>query len=79
MVGASNFVFTETGSVSSRFKGDRKINHVNIKLTSSDLYDVITFGNFYSVDYKHQEPLTGLYFNQLTEVFETKTGLYLTL
>ena len=47
MVGASNFVFTETGSVSSRFKGDRKINHVNIKLTSSDLYDVITFGNFY--------------------------------
>ena len=56
-------------------KAKNNINFVRITLTSSDLYD-IEFGRSQSLNYKTLKKLSGIYADQLQDVFTQYTGLY---
>lgn len=77
MVGAYNFAKDEN-SVSFRFKGSRKANHVSIELNSSDLYNV-RIGKVGKLDYKIVDETKDAYSDMLVSLFENTTGLYLSL
>jgi hypothetical protein len=84
MTGAHNLVALESGLQFSLRKGDARdgINRVQIILTAMDDYTVI----FYKIDVRNVEnpcvtvdTVEGIYCDQLMDVFENHTGLYLTL
>jgi hypothetical protein len=81
MTGAKNFIGGEN-DLSFRLPGSGfakdGINHVRITLTPLDLYD-IEFSRVRgrSVKMLHRE--TGIYFDQLREVFRLHTGLHTSL
>jgi hypothetical protein len=79
MVGAKDFMYGE-GYVTFKFKGSRKMNVVKIQLNSMDLYDV-TFMKYSpkNLDCKTVKEFEGIYCDQLKELFENQTGLYLSL
>ena len=72
--GANNFIAEKNG-VSFRIK-NRKVNYVKITLNSMDTYDII-FGRIYGVNFSIVKELHGIYNDQLIEVFEHNTGMYL--
>lgn len=79
MIGANNFMAIDNG-VQFSFKGCKKLNKVQIVLTAADLYDV----KFYKINMRNLDnsmiPVSEsarIYFDQLVEVFEHMTGLYL--
>jgi len=77
MTGAKDFM--ATGGQSLQFKlpsrfAKHGINYVHITLTPTDLYDV-EFGKVFKLTYKVIESVSGLYFDQLQEVFTRVTGL----
>lgn len=79
MIGAKNFTYSEKdGYASFKFmKGaSNKANYIKITLTPADVYDV-EFGRIWGMDYKVISTHEGMYFDQLRELFETETGLYL--
>jgi len=81
MVGAKNFVVHNNYSgISFKFanKGARQPNYIKITLNAMDTYDV-EFGRIWGMDYKVIEKLEGIYNDQLKELFEKCTGLYLSL
>lgn len=82
MAGASDFVFFDSdggGGVMFKFKGNAKTgNKVRITLTPDDLYDV-SFSYVRGMTYKPIKDLEGVYADQLKHVFETHTGLRLSL
>ncbi len=59
-------------------KSNKGINYVKIELTVMDDY-IVTFGKIRGTDYKVIETMEGIYADQLQEVFEDVTGLYLSL
>jgi hypothetical protein len=77
MTGAKQFVAGKN-EMSFRIPGGhftkQGINHVKIKLTEMDVYDV-TFGKIRKFEYKEVKKVKGLYFDQLQEVFTQVTGL----
>lgn len=81
MIGAKNFTCyqTEEGNpyLSFRFGACRKWNTVRIELTPSDLYRV----TFYRIGkaVKESDPIDNIYAEQLKDVIENETGLYLSL
>lgn len=77
MVGAYNFA-KDKNSISFRFKGSRKMNYLKITLNSLDEYE-LEFGQVGRKSYKSVKKLDGVYCDQLIEIFEDTTGLYLTL
>jgi hypothetical protein len=79
MTGANNFAFCDKGAyVGFKFKMCKLFNYIQIKLNSMDTYDV-TFMKIWGCDIKKTEEINGVYADQLVELFETKTGLYLSL
>ncbi len=79
MVGASFSVIAEgLGGAKISFKGSRQMNLVEIRVNGMDLYDVefkqVTIKNNKSV-----KAISGIYCDQLKELFENTTGLYLSL
>ena len=72
--GAYNFAVGD-GSVMFRIK-NRKVNVVKVKLNGSDLYDV-TFGRISGTNYKVVEELKDVYAEDLIDLFERETGMYL--
>jgi len=80
MTGASNFA-AESSGVSFNFPNRKrsKGNAVRIEYNAGqDLYDM-TFYNVSIRGIKKVGSFSGLYFDQLIEIFEKQTGLYLKL
>jgi hypothetical protein len=76
MVGAYNFVAYPNG-VAFKFK-NRKVNYVKITLNGKDLYDI----QFFKLTVNSQKLIAefeDIYFDQLIDIFEKTTGMYLRL
>lgn len=81
MIGAKNFARNDrTQSVSFRFArgAKNKANYIEIKLAADDLYNV-EFGKIHGMNYRVIETLAGVYAEDLKRIFESETGLYLSL
>ncbi|OQA77035.1 MAG: hypothetical protein BWY30_01179 [Tenericutes bacterium ADurb.Bin239] len=81
MIGAKNFVRDERNyTIGFKFaaKAKNKANYCRIKLNSMDLYDV-EFISIRGVNVKTISNHNDLYADMLKNVFETETGLYLSL
>ena len=78
MVGASLFAGDDTSAMFS-FKGSRKMNKCRVTLDASDTYTVEFFKfspsklNIAPV----VEEISGVYAEMLVDIFESRTGLYL--
>ena len=93
-VGAGNFLKSEKDNwIRFRFKGYSKANMVTITLTPADLYKV-EFGKVVNKvnkeyaalgvtvktpEYKTVEVIDGVYAEDLKEIFESTTGLFLSM
>ena len=79
MTGAHNLVALGT-FLAFRLPGRGRYNYVQIELTPMDTYDV-TFSkwNFNSYEKIRETKLYDVYWDQLVELFEERTGLYTTL
>jgi len=78
MVGATQFAFDDSG-VRFSFKGCRKANKCVVELTAMDTYNL----KFYRYSptkgtCDEKQAYEGVYCDQLIELFEGYTGLYLT-
>lgn len=81
MIGAKNFIRDEENyTIGFRFaaKARNKANYCRIKLNSMDLYDV-EFISIRGVNVKTISTHNDLYADMLKSLFETETGLYLSL
>lgn len=81
MIGAKDFLSDDDGkSLVFKFKGSRHANYVKITLTPADLYAVdfkrIKRGGIEAVDVGSFD---GISADQLRELFEMTTGLYLSI
>jgi hypothetical protein len=82
MIGADSF--TKEGEESSwvafkfKAKAKNKANYIKITLNPMDTYD-LEFCNIRGMKVNWLEPITNVYCDQLKEVFEIETGLYLSL
>lgn len=78
-VGASHFL-QQPDVISFRFKGSQAANFMRIELTPMDVYTVV-FGNIKTIDGFPQvvdrQEFTNVYCDDLHELFEQTTGLYL--
>ena len=84
-VGAHSFrLKPDENNLRFKFQGSQKANFCKIYLNGMDLYDV-TFCMHHTCFYGKKpktlvydkKVFTGLFFDQLKEIFETYTGLYL--
>lgn len=73
--GASNFAGDET-SVGFRFKGSKVANHIKVALNGCDLYD-ITFTKIHGFNFRTVKEINNVYAEDLVNIFESTTGLYL--
>lgn len=81
MVGAKNFTFSSDDYYAAFkwvAKSKNKANYIKIKLNGKDLYDV-EFGRVYGTKYTVKSTHIDVYADQLVKLFETETGLYLSL
>lgn len=79
MIGAKNFVRDENKNnvmFSFAAKAKNKANKCRITLNSMDLYDV-EFFNIRGANFKTISSFKNIYNDQLKELFESETGLYL--
>jgi len=76
MVGANNYISHGDG-VSFRFKGSKHSNYLKVTLNVLDTYDM-EFGKVWGTKYTVKKEYDGVFFDQLKELFEKTTGLYLT-
>jgi hypothetical protein len=76
MTGSKNFVTTEKGGLLMKLSRNASgAQYLKIELNGSDLYEM----NFFSVrgiDIKQKAEFSGVYCDQLTNIFESVTGLY---
>lgn len=90
MIGAKNFTCDEKGTLTFTFSGCKKINQVSFELNGLDLYDVrfikYTAGRMNNKTFEYKMPswetvkeLNNVYAEDLKEIFEDVTGLYLSL
>ena len=77
MTGVKTFI-SESNAVSFRFKGSKKANWVKIKLNAMDTYD-IEFKKIRGMNFPTTASFDGVYNDQLKSIFESTTGLYLSL
>jgi hypothetical protein len=79
MIGARDFLALDAG-LQFKFAGSKTANCVKIELNDADLYDVA----FYKVkrgglEFAVVQENSNVYADQLRRLFETTTGLYLSL
>ena len=81
MVGAKHFL-ADGNALIFAFKGCGKANKVRIELNAMDTYDV----TFYKINMRNLEKsmkpvdeTSGIYADQLVELFERFTGMYLSI
>jgi hypothetical protein len=77
MIGAKHFARGED-NVSFKFPRSNSINYCKLTLTPDDLY-TLELGYIHGLNYKVRKELKGLYWDQLKEIFENETKLYLSL
>lgn len=79
LTGSNGFIIHESG-VSFRVGANpKKISHCTITLNSGDLYNLIFYSTQYSENgqsLKNETELTDIFCEDLKDVFESKTGLY---
>lgn len=82
MIGANNFIShstTKLGGLSFRIKCQgAKANYVKIILNGNDLYDV-EMGKIRGLNYKVTYSQEDIFAEDLKEIIERETGLYLSL
>ena len=79
MIGATNVAHEGENKLSFRFKMSKFANHLVIEyLPGLDLYKMV-FGKIRGVDYKVVETFDQVYCDQLREIFQNRTGLYLSI
>ena len=80
MIGAKHFMSHEDGSLTFKFKGNRKMNYIRITLDASDTYTML-FQKFSpskgTVKVIHE--ISMVYNDQLKAIFEQQTELYLSM
>ena len=78
MTGAKNLM-SDVDSLSMKLPGKnfckQDINYFKVKLNEMDTYD-LEFGRVRGLKYKVVDQVSGIYCDQLQEVFTAKTGLY---
>ncbi len=80
MVGVTQFIADGENKLCFQFKGSRKANRVHITLNSLDTYDVEFFKyNRKSFECPQVGGFENVYGDQLVEIFERFTGLYLSM
>lgn len=81
MIGMKNAAYGDEGRghLTFRFKGSRKANSVKIVLTGKDLYDITFYKIGRGVNIKEVKTFDDVFADQLIEIFESFTGLYLSL
>lgn len=79
MAGAKGFVY-DANAVSFKFPNrDRnRPNYCKVELAADDTYTV-TFGRIVKWDLRSASTVEGIYWDQLVELFENATGIYLSL
>ena len=80
MVGASGFMWEDNGALQFKFRGCSKFTHCKVTLDASDTYTV-RFSKFNAKTYRETivDETSGVYAEDLKRLFESKTGLYLSL
>lgn len=79
MVGANSFVYSSDDHfISFKFKMCQKMNYIKITLNDLDTYD-LEFGKIWGTSYKVVKEFDDVYCDQLKSIFESETGLYLSL
>jgi len=79
MTGAYNFTRNDADkNVTFRFKASRKVNLCRITLDPSDTY-TMTFMRVRGMSVKTVAEISDVFCDQLIPIFESNTGLYLTL
>ena len=76
MTGAKNLV-NHGDALSFKFPKprDRRVNYCKVTLSADDTYSV-EFGYIRGLKYQPDEPIQGVYNDQLQPIFTDKTGLY---
>ena len=77
MVNGRNFIDHGNG-LSFKFSGSRKATYCHVTLDASDTYTVV-LGKIRKYELKKSVDVSGIYADQLVELFERETGLYLSL
>tara|TARA_R100001510_G_C7529164_1_gene121347 strand:+ start:147 stop:380 length:234 start_codon:yes stop_codon:yes gene_type:complete len=77
MVGAHTFL-DHGNAIGFKFKGCRRLGYCKITLNGDDTYTML-LGKIRKYELTNVQTIEGLYWDQLKEVFEGRTGLYLTL
>jgi len=77
MIGAGNFVAIE-GGVRFSFKGSQKFNWFAVTLNDTDLYD-LTFTKIRGTQIYPAKSFENVHVENLREIFQSTTGLYLSL
>ena len=77
MTGAKNFIF-DVASVSFRWTARRGPNHCTVTLRGDDTYDV-TFGRLVKYELRETSTASMVYADQLVPIFESTTGIFLSL
>jgi len=78
MIGATNFIAGTNGELGFKFKGNRQMNYVKFIVNGKDLYDV-EFFQIRKFEMKPVKQFNDYYFDQIKELFEQTTRLYLSL
>tara|TARA_R110000822_G_scaffold120633_4_gene254163 strand:- start:5038 stop:5352 length:315 start_codon:yes stop_codon:yes gene_type:complete len=78
MTGAKNYVALESGVTFKLGRGAKDgITHVTVELDPSDTYTV-RFSRVWGTKVTTKSELSDVYCDQLVELFESRTGFYLT-
>jgi len=76
-IGAYDFFSCDDGqALCFKFKGSQKANYIKITLNPMDTYD-IQFKKIKDLEADLVGELNGIYCDQLVEIFEEQTGLFL--
>jgi hypothetical protein len=78
MTGATMYINRGNG-ISFRFKGSRKYNCIRVTLTPLDLYTVEFLKTNRYGEVSKEKSFESVYCDQLIDLFEKQTGLYLSL
>lgn len=78
MTGAKHFVGSKDGLGFKIGRNDKRVNHVNIRLTAMDDY-TIEFCTVRNFEIVKKDVVEGVYCDNIKDVFEHHTGLYVTL
>lgn len=77
MINARNFL-DHGDALSFRFSGNRKMSFCKITLDDSDTYTVV-LGAIRNFEVREKVSASGIYADQLVDLFERETGLYLSV